>query len=222
MKWKDSYQDDTLEEEKEEEMYEEEGYPSYEQNGREEDKGPFSFMGKYGFYVIGGGALIILIILFSLLRSGPSGSQLEQQLIVIEEKLGQLEARLQFMEAERPALEQFKHLGKGIEMLSRRTVRLEEAFSNRFEQLEESVAALSRKEATSVRKPPATTPTEIPQKKARFTKKKTPTDYHEVKAGDTLYGISRKYGVTVDDLMRWNNFSADTVLQPGQKIKIGS
>jgi LysM repeat protein len=223
MKWKDSYQDDGLEEEKEEEMYEQDEYPPFEQSGRDGNAEPFSIMGRYGFYIVAGAAIVILVILFSLLRSGPSGSQLEQQLIVIEEKLGQLEARMQFLEAERPSLDQYKHLGKGIEMLSRRTVRMEETFAERFVQIEDALTALNKKTATSVKKSPAPAPAELPpQKKARFTKKRSSAAYHEVKAGDTLYGISRKYGVTIEDLIRWNNLSSKAVLQPGQKIKIGS
>jgi LysM repeat protein len=222
MKWKDSYQDDTLEEDKEEEMYEEDVYPPFEQGQRKGGRQTFSLMGKYGFFIIGGAVVIIFIFLFSMLRSGPNSSQLEQQLIVVEEKLGQIEARLQFLEAERSSMEQYKDLGKGVEMLSRRTVRMEETFSKRFEQIEETLSALSKKSASSVKKSQATAPKTIPQKTPRFTKKKALVSYHEIKAGDTLYGISRKYGVTVEDLRRWNNLSPNTILQPGQKIKIGS
>lgn len=40
-----------------------------------------------------------------------------------------------------------------------------------------------------------------------------------VKRGDTLYGISNQYGVSVTDLKRINNLSSNT-LQVGQKLKI--
>jgi membrane-bound lytic murein transglycosylase D len=44
---------------------------------------------------------------------------------------------------------------------------------------------------------------------------------HEVKNTDTLYGIARKYGVTIKDLMEWNN-KKDFSLAIGEKIKIRS
>jgi membrane-bound lytic murein transglycosylase D len=42
---------------------------------------------------------------------------------------------------------------------------------------------------------------------------------HIVKAGETEYGIARRYRVRVDDLKRWNRYST---LQPGQRLVIQS
>jgi membrane-bound lytic murein transglycosylase D len=42
---------------------------------------------------------------------------------------------------------------------------------------------------------------------------------HEVKNTDTLYGIARKYGVTIKDLMEWNN-KKDFNLAIGEKLRI--
>jgi membrane-bound lytic murein transglycosylase D len=43
---------------------------------------------------------------------------------------------------------------------------------------------------------------------------------HSVKAGDTLYAISRRYQVSVDDLRRWNNLNQQSILSIGQVIFI--
>lgn len=43
---------------------------------------------------------------------------------------------------------------------------------------------------------------------------------HSVKAGDTLYAISRMYQVSVDDLRRWNNLNQESILSIGQVIII--
>ena len=40
-----------------------------------------------------------------------------------------------------------------------------------------------------------------------------------VKKGDSLYSISRKYGITVDELMSLNNLNS-TLLSIGQKLII--
>ena len=43
---------------------------------------------------------------------------------------------------------------------------------------------------------------------------------HTVVSGDTLYGIARKYGTTVDKLLKLNNITEDSKLQLGQKIRV--
>lgn len=44
-------------------------------------------------------------------------------------------------------------------------------------------------------------------------------EFHIVKAGETLYGISRTYGVTVDQIMEWNSLKS-SALNIGQKLKV--
>ena len=43
---------------------------------------------------------------------------------------------------------------------------------------------------------------------------------HTVRRGDSLWSISRRYKVKVNDLMRWNDLSKNSIIQPGQSIKI--
>ncbi len=43
---------------------------------------------------------------------------------------------------------------------------------------------------------------------------------HSVKAGETLYAISRLYQVSVDELRRWNNLNQESILSIGQVIII--
>ena len=46
-------------------------------------------------------------------------------------------------------------------------------------------------------------------------------DFYIVKSGDTLYGISKKFGISVDELKSLNNLSSNT-LSIGQKLNINS
>lgn len=41
-----------------------------------------------------------------------------------------------------------------------------------------------------------------------------------VKQGDTLYGISRRYDVSVQQLKRWNDISAHKSLRPGRQLRL--
>lgn len=43
--------------------------------------------------------------------------------------------------------------------------------------------------------------------------------YHEVKEGETLYGISRNYNVSVQDIIKWNALEGEAV-KYGEKLKI--
>ncbi len=45
---------------------------------------------------------------------------------------------------------------------------------------------------------------------------------HEVKKGETYYAISKKYGITVDELLKANGLSSNSVLKVGQKLTIPS
>lgn len=47
-----------------------------------------------------------------------------------------------------------------------------------------------------------------------------PARYYTAAAGDTLWGISRKFGITVDQLARANGLSADSQLRIGQRLLI--
>jgi membrane-bound lytic murein transglycosylase D len=41
-----------------------------------------------------------------------------------------------------------------------------------------------------------------------------------VRSGDSLWSIARKHRVKMNDLMRWNGLNSNSVLQPGQSLKI--
>ena len=44
--------------------------------------------------------------------------------------------------------------------------------------------------------------------------------YHEVKRGETLYRISKQYGITVDELRRLNKLSPNQPIEVGQKLLV--
>jgi len=44
--------------------------------------------------------------------------------------------------------------------------------------------------------------------------------YHNVVRGDTLYSISRKYGLSVEEIRRLNNLKQNQSIQPGQKLMV--
>ena len=48
----------------------------------------------------------------------------------------------------------------------------------------------------------------------------TPQQSHIVRAGDTAFGIALQYGLSLDQLLAFNNLSIDTLLQIGQELLI--
>jgi membrane-bound lytic murein transglycosylase D len=64
--------------------------------------------------------------------------------------------------------------------------------------------------------------TQVAEKTPEVVPEKTNTQaaFHEVKAGETLFRISKIYQVSLDDLIRWNNLGKVPTIQVGQKIKV--
>ncbi len=46
------------------------------------------------------------------------------------------------------------------------------------------------------------------------------TTRYTVQRGDTLWDIAKKYRIKMNDLMRWNNLNARSILQPGQRLNV--
>jgi LysM repeat protein len=46
--------------------------------------------------------------------------------------------------------------------------------------------------------------------------------YHTVRKGETLYGISKKYGISKEELRKLNNLSANQTLRAGQKLLVSA
>jgi membrane-bound lytic murein transglycosylase D len=46
------------------------------------------------------------------------------------------------------------------------------------------------------------------------------TVVYTVRSGDSLYRISEKFNVSINDLLRWNNLTEDNYLHPGQNLKL--
>jgi LysM repeat protein len=46
--------------------------------------------------------------------------------------------------------------------------------------------------------------------------------YHEIQPGDTLSGVAKKYGISLDELRRLNNLTKEQTIYPGQKLLVAS
>jgi len=57
-------------------------------------------------------------------------------------------------------------------------------------------------------------------KSAKTGQQETKPKFHQVRSKETLWGISRQYGLTIDQLRSYNNMGAKVTLQPGQRLKL--
>jgi LysM repeat protein len=49
---------------------------------------------------------------------------------------------------------------------------------------------------------------------------RTKSRYHEVRPGETLFRIAKRYGINVDELCSLNHITPKTVIHPGQKLLV--
>ena len=66
----------------------------------------------------------------------------------------------------------------------------------------------------------STVATTVSTKSVSNTAKATANGYYTVKAGDTLYGISRKFGMSLSQLISVNGISASSLIVPGQTLRV--
>ena len=166
------------------------------------------------FLVLAGIGVLILIILFSAFFTG--GSKARKDISSIRANFDQVEKRLTQVEDKiarlnNEVLTSKVDFDKNVEEWQSQKLFLEKRLdeqSTRIGELNEAMSTLAtkRKSLEKIDRKPT------PQTKNR---------YHEVRKGETLYGVARRYGISVDELCRLNQITAKTVIQPGQKLLVG-
>jgi len=138
----------------------------------------------------------------------------DKSLSTIWDSIVQLGKRQQELERMENRIALLEKLQRG---LSEQVSRLDGSAKSTREQLEkltQEIALLQQRIGPDAAKEGAT----------RGIREKPPSGgkghYYEVCPGDSLYTISQKYGISVDELCRFNHINPDQVIRPGQKIII--
>jgi LysM repeat protein len=154
--------------------------------------------------------VILLVIFLSSIRPGGSDKAL---LSAMDQRLQQLENRIEAMEGINELVMDLDNNRHATKPLMEKLDNLETSYSKNFKEIDQKLKGLetrlTRKEATQAQKPATKS---SPPKPAAKT--------HLVKKGETLYGISKKYGLSVNQLMTLNKLSKGAVINPGQTLKI--
>jgi len=160
---------------------------------------PLSIASVAGFLIL---AVILLLVLYNL-----RGLARKSQLQAVENRLQQIEKRLDAIKT--PAVP---------------TASLEE-MATRLQQLETKLALVNEQilKAVSGISPAAATKGAPPEKAAGKAAAKPPSPkVHRVRKGETLYRIAKRYGLSVEQLRRFNKLGPKAVIHPGQELKLGA
>jgi LysM repeat protein len=216
MKWKDSGELVNKEEHaKEEEFFDEEQYSPWadrkdNRKGRVFNKIPL-------LLVLLVAAIVALVVaLLMLVMNGSSGDVSSQQLTALSERLQKLEERLDKYEAIDEKVTRIWEQAKSFEKFKDRFDRSEASTSLRMDHLTMSLETLQKQ----LNETQAPITVQTPPKQADAKKAENKIQYHQVQAGETLYSISKKYNLKVDQLLKMNQMKPGSVIQPGQRLVV--
>jgi LysM repeat protein len=158
-------------------------------------------------FTIGAAGLVVIVILLIVFLSGPEDAVDSKRLQSLEAKIQQLEKKLASIDAINQALDRLGKQEQNLNLISERFDRFNSTVTTQIDQIIKELGALHQKSSQ------APQPTNTDQKE-------TKAEFHQVRAKETLWGISRQYGLTVSQLRSYNNMGSNATLQPGQKLKL--
>ena len=163
--------------------------------------------------VFGGVGVLILITIFILISGGDDRGSSED-LISIKAGIDQMDkriSRLEEIEKRATHLEaEVRGLKQSMSNIDRTGNSLRKGLdelTQKMDQLQSAEASISVNTSTK----PAVKEEPISQEKRQ---------YHMVSNGDTLYGIARRYGISLNELRRINNLSQNQAIYPNQRLLV--
>lgn len=176
--------------------------------------------------LIGGAILLVAVIVILMFISG-SPKTAEKDLIKgIETRLKAIEEKLVKLDWIDTGMARLDRKEKEFAAISERVTQIEGTLSKKIEQLSKDMVKpppkptepSAAKPESAVQKPDA-----APQKSSVPAKveKDVKPRVHAVQKGETIYGISRKYGIPADQLMKLNKIGPNDTIQPGQQLVLG-
>lgn len=166
------------------------------------------------FVVVFGG----LKILFSS-DSGDSGLG-KDRLQVLEAKIRYLEEKYEKFESIDNKVTRIWEQANAFENFKERFDRTEASMTLRMDHLATSIDAVQKRLTTA--DPQGKTARSVQSARKSVSKKDTSStasvQYHTVVPKDTLYSISMKYGIKLDNLLKMNDMRKDSIIQPGQRL----
>lgn len=161
-------------------------------------------------------------------RTRTGGSKFLQALLVIFLVLI-ITGSISYFLSKGPREDKASTLQSKVTALEQKIVNLQ----NQLTELQGKMSMLSRDPALLQRANAPAQKAEVPEKQKQPTVESKATSsppikepvsiekqYHTVQNGETLYRISNKYGLTVEELRKLNHLSADQPIRTGQKLLV--
>lgn len=225
MKWKDNGNGQGVNTDSDDVYYENDNYSSYQETDR---RAPVVSM-RLLYWGIGIAAAIgLLLIIFANVFSSAEKARIS----ALEQKISQLEQMMMKVDGVDEKVTRIWEQAKTFETFKTRFDRTEASMSLRMDRLATSLDAVQKKIDASVKR---INQLEKESRKktaasSQAAAKKTPakktvsasTKTHTVVAGDTLYSISKRYRLTVDELRAINKLSKGEMIHVGQTLKVTS
>jgi len=170
-------------------------------------------IGIPSYLVIGVIVIVCLVLVFALFFNS-GGKASSERINAISSRLDQLEGKVQ-QDAETE--NRVGQLEIQIQALLDAISRIEENVKSHGQALGtmEKQMGLLKSRIASV-----STKTRTRAGGQMKTLSQTQNNYHVVQRGETLFGIAKKHGLSVNELISMNHFSKDTKIYPGQKILV--
>ena len=222
MKWKDSAEISNEEEQSKEEFFDEEQYSPWT---KRKDPNRIRRLNKVSaLLILLTLAIVALVIaLLTLIVGRGNDTTALQSTTALEQRVQRLEERLDQFEAIDEKVTRIWEQAKAFEKFKDRFDRTEASVSLRMDHLTMSLETL-QKQFSQSRTTAHTPSTDADKEKPISTKPAETTTgikYHEVAPGETLYSISKKYKITVEELLKMNNMNGDSVIKVNQKLIVG-
>ena len=168
---------------------------------------------KHIYIAIGGFLILIVLSVIGIARTYSLAEKV--QLLALESRLEQMEGRLGSFAGE-GGLSQTAGQGNQLILLTERLDQLEANMTARINSLANQLdTAPAKPVAEAATKTEAAVP-------AQALKKETEAKIHTVKKGETLYRISRRYNLSIEQLRQYNQLDQKASIYPGQKLKVSS
>ena len=162
---------------------------------------------KHIYIAIGGFLILIVLSVIGIARTYSLAEKV--QFLALESRLEQLENRLGSIEGE-GGLSQAAGQGNPLILLTERLDQLEANMTARINSMANQLNAAPAKPVAE-----AAVPAPVP-------KNETKAKIHTVKQGETLYRISRRYNLSIEQLRQFNQLDQKASIYPGQKLKVSS
>jgi LysM repeat protein len=181
-------------------------------------------------WIVLGVAVLGLIIILVLPRVQPSSG--EEQIMALQTRIEALEQQMAKFDSVDDNVSRIWEQAKSFEQFKERFERTDastslrmdhlatslSAVQKRLEKLEKSLAAIAT--AAKPQPPAGNAASGGPEAASTAPQLAPKITYHTVVKGDTLFSVGRKYGLKVDTLLKINHLPTDTIIKPGQRLRV--